>query len=191
LRLYFLAFYAAGLLVFIVWVLPASLRLSGVERRTGPGPRLLPPALVLLDFILPPAVILLRAGELGVRALPLRALGVLVSLYAAVMLLWASATLGRFLVPQAVVMPDHELVARGPYRLVRHPAYSGDLALFLGAALGTMNAILLMLWPVAMIGTYLQTREEEKLLASKFGDLYAAYARTTGRLVPRFGARGS
>jgi protein-S-isoprenylcysteine O-methyltransferase len=76
-----------------------------------------------------------------------------------------------------VVVEDHELVTRGPYRFLRHPAYSGDLALWLGAALGTVNLLLLALWPVSALGTYLQTRQEDELLASKFGAAYETYAR--------------
>jgi len=80
-------------------------------------------------------------------------------------------------------------VTSGPYRLVRHPAYSGDLALWLGAALGTANAILVVLWPVSIFGTYLQSREEDALLASKFGAAYESYAKRTGSLVPRLATR--
>jgi protein-S-isoprenylcysteine O-methyltransferase Ste14 len=185
LRLYFLGFYAMSVLVFVVKVIPTSLRVPRVERRAPGVARLLPPILVLLDFVLPPVVILLRVGELQARLLPMRVLGFLLSVYAAVMLLWASTILGRFLVPQAVVVEDHELVTRGPYRFVRHPAYSGDLALWLGAALGTANMLLLALWPVSVVGTYFQTRQEDDLLASKFGPAYETYAERTGRFVPR------
>lgn len=188
-RLYFLGFYAVSLLVFVVKVTPASLRVAGVERRAQGAARLLPPILVLFDFVLPPVVIFTRAGELQVPWMPMRALGFLLTVYAAVILLWASTTLGRFLVPQAVIVEDHDLVTRGPYRFLRHPAYSGDLALWLGAALGTVNVLLLVLWPVSALGTYFQTRQEDDLLASKFGAAYETYARRTGRLVPRFNAR--
>jgi protein-S-isoprenylcysteine O-methyltransferase Ste14 len=184
-RLYFLGFYAMSALVFVVKVIPTSLRVPRVERRAPGVARLLPPTLVLLAFVLPPVVILLRVGELQARLLPMRVLGFLLSVYAAVMLPWASKTLGRFLVPQAVVVEDHELVTRGPYRFVRHPAYSGDLALWLGAALGTANMLLLALWPVSVVGTYVQTRQEDDLLASKFGPAYQTYAERTGRFVPR------
>ncbi|MBI3768531.1 MAG: isoprenylcysteine carboxylmethyltransferase family protein [Deltaproteobacteria bacterium] len=189
LRLYFLGFYAISLFVFLIKIIPASLRVPRVERRAHGLARLLAPGLVLFDFVLPPAIVLARVGELDVRWIPLRALGFFSSLYAAVMLLWASATLGRFLVPQAVVLADHDLVTRGPYRLLRHPAYSGDLALWLGVALGTVNLLLLALWPVSALGTYCQTRQEEELLGSKFGAAYERYATQTGRLVPRFNLR--
>jgi protein-S-isoprenylcysteine O-methyltransferase Ste14 len=91
--------------------------------------------------------------------------------------------------PQAVVLSDHVLVTSGPYRFVRHPAYSGDLALWLGAALGTVNLLLLLVWPVSVVATSLETRQEDALLASRFGDAHARRAERTGRLVPRFTAR--
>ena len=191
LRLFFLAFYAIGLLVFLVKVIPASLRVPPPEQRAQGIARVLPPVLVLFNFVLPPLLILFRVGELDLRWPPVRWLGLGVSLYAAVMLLWAAATLGRFLVPQAVVLSDHDLVTSGPYRFLRHPAYSGDLALWLGAALGTVNLLLFLLWPISVLGTYFQTREEEKLLASKFGASYESYSKRTGRLVPRLGSRSA
>jgi protein-S-isoprenylcysteine O-methyltransferase len=185
LRLYFLGFYLVSLVIVVLKVVPASLRVTP-ERRAEGVARLLPPLLMVLDFVVPPLLIFLHVGELDGRWLPMRLLGFIVSLYAAAMLVWAAATLGRFLVPQAVVVPGHELVTSGPYRFVRHPAYSGDLALWLGAALGTANVMLLLLWPVSVLGTYLQTRQEDALLASRFGASYESYAKRTGGLVPRF-----
>jgi protein-S-isoprenylcysteine O-methyltransferase Ste14 len=73
----------------------------------------------------------------------------------------------------------------GPYRFVRHPAYSGDLALWLGCALGTMNALLLALWPLYLLGARLEAIREEGILEAHFGAAYRDYAARTGRLVPR------
>ena len=188
LRIYFLGFYAISITVFGGKVIPASLKVIP-ERRAQGAARLLPPFLVILNFVVPPLLILTRVGELDVHWLPVRLLGFSVSLYAAGMLLWAAATLGRFLVPQAVVVLDHDLVTSGPYRFVRHPAYSGDLGLWLGAALGTTNAILLLLWPASVFGTYLQTRQEDALLAAKFGAAHESYAKRVRGLLPRLGTR--
>ena len=187
LRLYFLAFYVISLTVFLVKVVPASLKVPTPERRAQGVVRLLSPLLILFDFVLPPLLICARIGELEVWPLSLRWVGLGLSLYAAAMLLWASAALGRFLVPQAVVLSDHDLVTSGPYGLLRHPAYSGDLALWLWAALGTGSSLLLFLWRVSVLGTYLQTRQEDAVLRSKFGAAYDNYAERTGGLVPRFG----
>ena len=189
LRLYFLAFYAISITVFCVKVVPASLKVPTPEHRAEGIGRLLPPLLVLFNFILPPLLIFVRAGELDVQWTFVRWTGLGLSVYAAAMLLWASATLGRFLVPQAVVLDDHDLVTAGPYRFLRHPAYSGDLALWLGASLATVNVYLLVLWPLSVVGTYVQTRQEDALLASKFGSTYEIYAKRTGGLVPNIAHR--
>ena len=38
---------------------------------------------------------------------------------------WAIVTLGRFFTVDVTIEKDHELVERGPFRLVRHPSYTG------------------------------------------------------------------
>jgi protein-S-isoprenylcysteine O-methyltransferase Ste14 len=185
LRLWFLAFYGAGVLVLIAKVLPAAFAVHAVQRRVTDLRRFLPALFLPFDWVLPPLFILLRVGEIHADWLPVRLFGFLLSVYAAVMLLWVAAALGRFLVPQAVIHQDHALVTAGPFRFVRHPAYSGDLALWLGAALGTLNVLLLALWPIAWVGSFVQASAEERLLVSTFGTAYETYGRRIGRFVPR------
>ena len=107
------------------------------------------------------------------------------SVYTAGTELWVAVTLGRFLVPRAVVFEGHKLVTGGPYALLRHPDYSAILALWLGAALGTLNRGLLLLFPLAVLGFWMEARLEEQLLESKFGESYRMYARRRGRFIPR------
>jgi protein-S-isoprenylcysteine O-methyltransferase Ste14 len=186
LRLFFLAFYGVAVLVLVLKVLPAAIRNPPAARRPAGGVRHLHLALLPAGFLVPPIVLWLRAGELAVDANALRLVGVALGGYAAVMMPMAAATLGRFLVPQPVTVPDHALVTAGPYRLVRHPAYSGDLALWLGAALATMNALLLALWPLYLLATRAEAIAEEGILEAHFGPAYRDYAARTGRLLPRF-----
>jgi protein-S-isoprenylcysteine O-methyltransferase len=98
--------------------------------------------------------------------------------------------LGRFLVPQAVVFADHALVTSGPFRFVRHPSFSGALALWLSTALGTLNWLLLVLWFLLVVGKTIQAQAEEELLHTKFGSAYEAYTRQTGRFFPKIWRRG-
>jgi len=128
-----------------------------------------------------------RWGELGEPPPALRIAGVAVALYGIGMMLAAAATLGRFLVPQAVTVADHALVTAGPYRLVRHPAYAGDLALWLGAALATANVALLAAWPLYLLVVRAQTDAEDEVLDQHFGAAHRAFAARVGRLLPRFG----
>lgn len=184
LRVFFLGFYAASIAVMILRVLPAAWRTAPAARQVEGLARYLPVLLVPLGFLVPPGAILLRLGEIRADWPLVRLAGLALGLYAAAILPWSAATLGRFLVPQARVSTDHVLVVEGPYRLVRHPAYSGDLALWLGSALGTQNGFLLALFPLYALGAARQARLEDSLLEARFGDAYRRYAARVGRFVP-------
>ena len=187
LRLFFLAFYAIGVVVLILRVLPLAVRSAPAERRAEGMNLYLPFFLLPVGFLIPPAAMLTRVGEFNAGWSAPRLVGLLLGLYAAVILPWSAATLGRFLVPQARVSRDHQLVVGGPFRFLRHPAYSGDLALWLGSALATLNVLLLVLWPFYMLGATIQARVEDGLLEAKFGEEYRRYATRVGRFVPRLG----
>jgi protein-S-isoprenylcysteine O-methyltransferase Ste14 len=78
---------------------------------------------------------------------------------------------------------EPELVTNGPYRLVRHPIYSGILA----AGAGTAVALSwLWLIAVALTGVYFiySAMVEERYLTDRFPDTYPAYKRSTKLLLP-------
>ena len=52
---------------------------------------------------------------------------------------WAIITLGRFFTVDVTIEKDHELIQRGPFRVVRHPSYTGVLLAFVGVALSFRN----------------------------------------------------
>ncbi len=187
LRFDFLVVYAVGLLVVALRTIGTLGPRQRGERGASGARRYLPAILIPLQFVVPPLALLLRAGELDAEVPAVRLVGAAFGVYAACIQLWASATLGRFLVPRAVVFADHQLVTSGPYRFVRHPIYSGNVALVLGTALATLNVAVLLVCPIVITGMLLQARAEEDLLEARFGPDYRAYARRTGRLVPRFG----
>jgi protein-S-isoprenylcysteine O-methyltransferase Ste14 len=130
-------------------------------------------------------VLLTQIGELERDWVGLRLLGVALSLYFLIVAPWTTRTIGRSYVPGAAILEHHELVVAGPFRFVRHPIYSGVVALWLGAALGTVNWVLLALWPLLIFGIRREAIAEEELLRGKFGEAYDAYAKKRGRLFPR------
>ena len=134
----------------------------------------------------PPALIFLSIGEIEAGWLPARLVGLAVCLGGAVFMVWAAVWLGRFLVHDAAVLEGHTLVTGGPYRIVRHPIYTGFLAMLLGAGVATLNAWVLLIWPVSLLGILVQAKSEEWVLGTMFGQEYARYAVMTGLLVPRF-----
>ena len=99
--------------------------------------------------------------------------------------LWARLSLDRFFQPVVLVQADHEVVDTGPYRLIRHPAYTGSLLgmLGIGLALGSwLSVAVLVLVP---LGGYLRRiGVEEAALTGALGERYAAYARRTRKLLP-------
>lgn len=98
---------------------------------------------------------------------------------------WAIITLGRFFTVDVVIEKDHELVERGPFRLVRHPSYTGVLLAFVGFALTLRNwaALLIVLGPIFV--TFIRRMNmEEDALSRALGSRYSDYMRRTKRLVP-------
>jgi len=74
-------------------------------------------------------------------------------------------------------------VESGPYRVVRHPIYSGLIVGAFGWAL--MNTSLLTLVYAAILLAFfdVKSRREERWLARKFPD-YAAYQARVAKLIP-------
>ncbi len=98
---------------------------------------------------------------------------------------WAIIVLGRFFTVDVQIEPDHQLVQRGPYRLVRHPSYTGVLLAFLGfgLTLGNWAASLALMVPLWFAFGY-RMRVEEEVLAGALGESYRSYQRRTRRLIP-------
>ncbi|MDX1663876.1 MAG: isoprenylcysteine carboxylmethyltransferase family protein [Candidatus Promineifilaceae bacterium] len=180
-RIWFIVLYTFGLTFFIVTAVTFRSRREAVEKQEGP----LPSPGVIIPLGLPLLILLTRFGEIPAEWLPLRWIGVILSLYFVVMLPWATATLGRLYSPGFAVFEDHTLITSGPFGFVRHPIGSSVLALWLGAGLGTLNWLLLALWPLfAALTAVLMVRIEEGLLREKFGAEYEKYAQGTSKLIP-------
>ncbi len=98
---------------------------------------------------------------------------------------WAIVTLGRFFTVDVQIARDHELVERGPFRVVRHPSYTGVLLAFVGFALSLANwaALLVVLLPIWVAFLH-RMKVEEQALSHALGERYSAYMRRTKRLVP-------
>jgi protein-S-isoprenylcysteine O-methyltransferase Ste14 len=181
-RLSFAVAYLVGLVFFVILILTFIARRPLVEQRVGPLPA--PPAFI--SWLIPPVILLADFGAFAATWMPVRVLGVALSIYALAVMPWAARVLGTSYAPGPALLRDQALVVVGPFRWVRHPIYSAVAALWLGAALGTLNWLLLLLWPIIVIGVSKQAGIEEQILRGKFGSRYDDYAATTGRLVPRF-----
>ena len=98
---------------------------------------------------------------------------------------WAILRLGRFFSRTVQIEPAHRLVTDGPYRRLRHPAYTGMVLVYagIGLALGTWLGAVVALALVLGATMYRISVEEEVLIAA-FGREYCEYIRRTWRLFP-------
>lgn len=184
----------ASTLVLDAWVV-SWIAAMVWSRRTAARP----PALDQLVHWLPTAVGigLLAFGSVGTRLAPLWRLPdaadwALAGVCAAGLLFtwWARIALGSLWSGSVSRKDDHSLVQRGPYRLVRHPIYTGLIVaalaqgVLIGMAANLAGALLIA------FGFWLKARLEERFLGEELGAPYAEYRRRTPMLVPFWPARG-
>jgi protein-S-isoprenylcysteine O-methyltransferase Ste14 len=143
-------------------------------------------SLIALSTFLSLTIAFLFASS-GIASLPTGAFYIGIGLMIAGILLrqWSIAVLGRYFSRTVGVQEGQVVVDRGPYRLVRHPAYTGSLLTIvgLGFVLQSWGAVLVL---IAFFGIAFGYRihVEEGVLTSKLGDEYVAYAKRTKRLIP-------
>lgn len=98
---------------------------------------------------------------------------------------WAIVTLGRLFKFVVVIQDDHRVVQSGPYRVLRHPSYTGGLVGLLGAGIALGSALSVAAFAlIPLLAIIVRIRVEEAALASALGPDYIAYASRTSRLVP-------
>jgi protein-S-isoprenylcysteine O-methyltransferase Ste14 len=84
------------------------------------------------------------------------------------------------------VLPEARgLVTRGPYRIVRHPVYLGEIGACIGLAVASPSMRNAAVLAAVIAAQSLRMRLEEGALIEAFPE-YEAYAVKTPRLVPRF-----
>ncbi|MEL6841825.1 MAG: isoprenylcysteine carboxylmethyltransferase family protein [Bacteroidota bacterium] len=98
---------------------------------------------------------------------------------------WAVRHLGQAFTVQLQVRSAQRLISDGPFRLVRHPSYSGLLLYYLGLGLVMGNPLSLLILVILPAWAVLnRVSLEEKLLQEHFGEAYRVYQTRTWRLLP-------
>ena len=164
---------------WIYWIVAAlATKRSLVPMRQFAGVRVVLVLVVLVVF---------RAGLFrghGTSFSPLRA-GIGLALFGAGLLvaIWARVHLGKNWGTPMSKSAEPELVTSGPYRLVRHPIYSGLLLALVGTAVA-LNWFWLIV--AAAAGTYFiySATVEERTMTEAFPEAYPAYVRSSKMLVP-------
>ena len=94
-------------------------------------------------------------------------------------------TLGRSFTREVAIRPDQQVIQSGPYRLIRHPAYSGTMLTTLGFSLIMTNWASLILTMLGFFISHLyRIAVEERALRTSLGQTYVEYMQHTKRLIP-------
>jgi protein-S-isoprenylcysteine O-methyltransferase Ste14 len=98
---------------------------------------------------------------------------------------WSFASLGKYFTVVVKTSENQPVVDRGPYRILRHPSYTGLLLVFAGAGLMVGNW-LSVVGAVVLVLTALihRLRIEERALTAALGSRYREFAASRARLIP-------
>ena len=174
------------ILFAVIWLLAAATNKRSIYRESG-AQRLRYSILLIIAFLL-----LSRSYRLpfpfGVRIIPateaVKWMAGILCIAGLLFCFWARATLGRNWSGTVTLKEGHELIQGGPYRFVRHPIYTGLLAMFLATAIayGHVGGFVAVL--VAFASFWIKLLGEEKLMLQQFPDQYAAYRQRVKRIIP-------
>jgi protein-S-isoprenylcysteine O-methyltransferase Ste14 len=113
------------------------------------------------------------------------AAGLVILLAGLVLRGWSFKALGQYFTHNVMVSSDQPVIATGPYRVLRHPSYTGVILASIGVGLASANwadlagvlffIFMPLLWRIHV---------EENALKATVGDRYCAYAARHKRLVP-------
>lgn len=98
---------------------------------------------------------------------------------------WAVCQLGHFFTTHVTIQQQHCLIQTGPYRVIRHPAYTGLLLALTaaGLAMGDFLALTLLLLP-NFLAFKSRIKLEEEMLRQSFSEAYEQYIDRSWRLIP-------
>ena len=113
------------------------------------------------------------------------ATGILLILLGVALRWYSIWTLGRYFTRDVAVSAGQKIVKHGPYRTIRHPAYSGTFLTMLGVGLAVTNWVSLLVLLICVLAGHLyRVRVEEQALIQAIGQPYITYMQRTRRFIP-------
>lgn len=115
----------------------------------------------------------------------LQIVGVILLIISTCFTLWSRWVLGEMWATDAAVKNEHQLVTSGPYRITRHPIYTGILGMILGSLFSLSQSIMFFLvFFIVLIFFINRMNNEEQLMVMTFGEQYIQYKNRVPRLIP-------
>lgn len=153
---------------------PVSMRAEAIFRAMFVGGILLLP----IGRALAPAAVI--GGGVWVFAL-----GVAIAWLGLLLRWWSFMSLGAYFTVVVKTSHDQPVIDHGPYRVLRHPSYTGLLLAFagIGVMLGNWVSAVAAVG-VLLIAVIYRLRIEERALSAALGDRYRKFAASRARLIP-------
>lgn len=170
----------------LYWIVAAWSTKRSVERQI-PGGRLLVVIViaVAVDLVLGDARIHLPAIGIRIPDTPLAGwIGAVICIAGTAFTLWARRTLGANWSGWITFKENHELIQRGPYRIVRHPIYTGALVMVVGSMLAFASQRGIFLFAVVVVALWAKSKQEEAMMTKHFPDQYPEYRKRVKGLIP-------
>jgi protein-S-isoprenylcysteine O-methyltransferase Ste14 len=181
-------------LILLIWLVGWGYNLLG-------GPKTRKRAAYTPIWIIGVAVvyILIRQGIFETLVLAgssppwVKVIGVILLIPATAFTAWARVSLGDMwsAAPEAKV--GHQLRTQGPYKVTRHPIYTGIIGMLLGSLMISGTGYWVLFTVIGLWVVLVKAPQEEKLMVETFGEQYREYQRRVPRIIPGAGLlrRGS
>jgi protein-S-isoprenylcysteine O-methyltransferase Ste14 len=112
------------------------------------------------------------------------AISAVVCVFGLLVAIWSRRTLAGNWSSSVTFKQGHELIQRGPYRLARHPIYTGILLMCAGTAIGVGRLFSWLGLLILSAGFWIKLKQEESLLLRHFPGDYPSYRTRVKALVP-------
>lgn len=131
---------------------------------------------------------LLRKTIFADRLLPahtdVAVLGLLLTVAGMLLTAWARILIGSHKKNAVVPRRGNVFVRKGPYRMARHPIYTGLIFATLGTAIVFLRAECFAGALLVAVGFWFKLRSDERLMLQQFGEEYARYRNEVRALIP-------
>lgn len=181
----FIIFMLSELFIFIfnIWSTFSSSKQSSVKKIKGDKGSYF---LIVIGFI---AIIFLnpicRKNTPFVFPVLLFWIGAILIILGILLRVYSVFTLRNYFTLSVQVNSAQKIIQSGPYKQLRHPAYSGSLLSLIGVAIcfRSLLGLLLSLLIMAIIYSY-RIKIEEKILENNFPSTYSDYKNKTYKIIP-------
>jgi protein-S-isoprenylcysteine O-methyltransferase Ste14 len=117
----------------------------------------------------------------------IRYIGLAVYLIFSWIQVWSFKTLGDNYSQDIMIKKKHELITKGPFKILRHPQYFCQILVDIGGAMATLSYVLSGFALIEIPIYIMRASVEDKLLAKYFGDEFRQYKKKSGFFFPFIG----